>query len=130
MFNIFKKKEKKTSPPVIRELSSEEKAVLEDDIVSLKEFISNQTPTAEKYEELGLKQAELGDIEEAIISLENSLALKNSIGDGYKKLMSLYNQKRAESARNGDSSGIDYYMEKMDEMRQIARNLVVNRNEN
>ena len=47
---------------------------------------------------------------------------KQTIGDGYKKLMSLYNQKRADAARAGDDQrGIDYYMGKMDEMRQIAK---------
>ena len=57
--------------------------------------------------------------------LEKSIEIKRSIGEGYKKLMSLYNKKRAESARNGDDQGIDYYMGKMDEMRQIAKQVTI-----
>jgi uncharacterized membrane protein (DUF106 family) len=47
------------------------------------------------------------------------------MGDGYKKLMSLYNAKRAEAARNGDDTGIEKYMNKMDDMRQIAKKLTI-----
>ena len=54
-------------------------------------------------------------------NLEKSLEVLPSIGDGYKVLMSLYNKKRADSARSGDDNGIDYYMNKMDDMRQIAK---------
>ncbi len=60
--------------------------------------------------------------------LEQSLANQKSIGDGYKKLMHLYNKKRAEAARAGDDQGIDYYMGKMDEMRQIAKQVTITGN--
>jgi hypothetical protein len=60
--------------------------------------------------------------------LEKSLQAKKSIGDGYKKLMSLYNAQRAAAARNGDDAKIDYYMDKMEEMRQIAKQLTISGN--
>ena len=77
------------------------------------------------YEKLGLNYAQLEQIDAAIESLEKSLDYKLSIGDGYKNLMSLYNAKRAESARNGDDAGIDKYMGKMDDMRQIAKKVTI-----
>ena len=76
---------------------------------------------AKLFEQIGLDYADLDEIEQAISALENSLAHKESIGDGYKRLMSLYNRKRGEAARKGDDQGIDYYMGKMDDMRQIAK---------
>ncbi len=42
--------------------------------------------------------------------------------------MSLYNQKRSDAARAGDDQGIDYYMGKMDEMRQIAKQVTIKGN--
>ena len=125
MFNFFKKKEKKIAEPILSMLKEEEKSQLNQEIMLLQEKISTEDPNANYYEALGLKQATLGEIELAIASLEKSLSLEKSIGDGYKKLMNLYNTKRAESARNGDDAGIDYYMNKMDQMRQIAREMVV-----
>ena len=41
--------------------------------------------------------------------------------------MSLYNAKRAEAARNKDNDAIDYYMAKMDEMRNIAKKLTLSK---
>ncbi len=52
---------------------------------------------AKLYEKLGLNYAKLEEVDSAIESLEKSLDYKLSIGDGYKKLMSLYNAKRAGS---------------------------------
>lgn len=79
------------------------------------------------YEKIGLCYAELDDSDEAIASLEKSLETKLSMGDGYKKLMSLYNVKRAQAARSKDNDAIDYYMAKMDEMRNIAKKLTLSK---
>lgn len=130
MFGLFKKKEKKNLPEVEEiVLSEEEVEKLNQDIQNLtnKIALTENKELAQIYEQIGLKQAQLKEIDAAIESLEKSLAIKKSIDDGYKKLMSLYNTKRAESAKKGDDAGIDYYMGKMDEMRQIAREMVVNK---
>ena len=47
--------------------------------------------------------------------------------EGYKKLMMLYNAKRAEAAKNRDDAGIDYYMNKLDDMRNLAKKLTLSR---
>lgn len=44
-----------------------------------------------------------------------------SIGEGYKQLMAYYNQKRKEAAIDKDDELIEYYMNKLDEMRNIAK---------
>lgn len=131
MFNFFKKKPKAKvkSEPV---LSDDEKKSIEKKLLELMSDLK-KIPEEEKkekaifYEQVGLLQGKLNQVDEAINSLEKSLAYQLSIGDGYKKLMSLYNKKRAESARNGDDAGINYYMDKMDEMRQIAKKVTLSR---
>lgn len=126
MFGFFKKKTKEQQPEITI-LSEERKAEL-NVLISKKEQELTETTNTEElakiYEELGLAYAELKD-EQAIQLLEESLNHKLTMGDGYKQLMSLYNAKRAEAARNGDDAGIEKYMDKMDEMRQIAKKLTI-----
>lgn len=136
MFGFLKKnKEKQPAKPVQEEaqLSEAEQAQLKDQIERIKIQVKEleaadplqDAELAKLYESLGLACEKLSQVDEAIVALEKSLDLKLSIGDGYKKLMSLYNAKRAEAARNGDDQGIDKYMNKMDDMRQIAKKVTV-----
>ncbi len=129
MFGFFKKKKEATREVPV--LSMEECARLQQDIEQLNQEITNCTKSerqAELYEQVGLKYAELNESEMAISSLEESLTYKESIGEGYKRLLSLYNEKRGEAARNGDDEGIDYYMGKMDELRQLAKKVTLQGN--
>lgn len=132
MFNFFKKKKEKTSDKKEDVLTKEQLAKIDQTIEEKRKAIdkAEKTETAEKlaklYEKLGLAYAQKNG-DEAIPTLEKSLELKLSMGDGYKKLMSLYNEKRKEAARNGDDAGIDKYMNKMDEMRSVAKKLTVSK---
>jgi len=133
MFDFFKKKKPEEKQEIVIEITEEQKNELKEKIERLTIEVNELEATdpqqavelAATYEEIGLSQAELGEVDQAIGTLEKSLAVKLSIGDGYKKLMSLYNAKRAEAARNGDGDGIDKYMGKMDEMRQIAKKVTI-----
>lgn len=130
MFDFFNKKKKKTNDVRENTLSEEQLSNINQAIDTKKSEITKVEKTATKaeqaklYEELGLLYAQKND-DEAIPILEKSLERKLSMGDGYKKLMSLYNEKRKEAARNGDDAGIDKYMNKMDEMRSVAKKLTI-----
>lgn len=134
MFGFFKKKENEPKKRSIKEekiLSPEVTEKIQSEITQLNQEISTtqeKLKLAELYEQVGLKFSELYENDQAIQYLEKSLENKQTIGDGYKKLMSLYNQKRADAARAGDDQGIDYYMGKMDEMRQIAKQVTIKGN--
>lgn len=131
MFNFMKKK-KKENKVEKNKLSMEEIEELELKITNLN-FELKEVPEkdndkkADLYEQIGLIKAEIDQIDDAISALEKSLDYKLSIGDGYKKLMSLYNTKRAIAAKEGNDEGIDFYMDKMDEMRQIAKKVTLSR---
>ena len=134
MFGFFKKKENEPKKRSIKEekiLSPEAIEKIQSEITQLNQEISTtqeKHELAELYEQIGLKFSELYENDQAIQYLEKSLENKQTIGDGYKKLMSLYNQKRADAARAVDDQGIDYYMGKMDEMRQIAKQVTIKGN--
>ncbi|MHC5216206.1 tetratricopeptide repeat protein [Enterococcus sp. LJL128] len=134
MFDFFKRKKEKPQE------QTEKKALTEQELDRLKQLVEGKANEisritdkdsesrevlAELYEEQGLVLAEMEQLDEAIAALERSLELKLSIGDGYKKLMSLYNAKRAAAARRGDDAGIETYMQKMDDMRQIAKQVTI-----
>lgn len=134
MFNFFgKKKEKVQAVQEKIQLSDERISELRDVIETTTAEIKEIDPAdaninellASLYEKLGLAYAELGEDDQALVSLEKSLDYKLTIGDGYKKLMSIYNAKRAEAARNGSDAGIEEYMGKMDNMRQIAKKVTI-----
>lgn len=128
LFGLFKKRKKETiTQSEVIALTEDQIHEIRNDIKILQSKLPNQIDEshASIYEEIGLKYSEIGDSESAISFLEKSLELKLSMGDGYKKLLSLYNQKRAEAARNKDNNGIDYYMSKMDELRNIAKKLTI-----
>ncbi|WP_261028999.1 tetratricopeptide repeat protein [Streptococcus mitis] len=132
MFGFFKKKEPKQAEKPVGEvlLSEEERAKLLEKVEEEKSKLTSLTENkglAEAYERLGLLYGELGEVDQAIETLEKSLEAQLSMGDGYKKLMALYNAKRAEAAKNRDSEGIDYYMSKMDDMRNIAKKVTLSR---
>ncbi|MFR3684571.1 MAG: tetratricopeptide repeat protein, partial [Enterococcus sp.] len=99
MFGLFKKKKKPEKIEEKIELSIEEKERLTKENQQLMTQIAEleQADSAEVrdlaglYEKLGLNYAELDQVDSAIESLEKSLDYKLTIGDGYKKLMSLYN---------------------------------------
>lgn len=134
MFDLFKKKKSSPKAEIAeKSLSEAEKNELRASIEQLTIQIRELEPAdeathsslAEKYEELGLLYSELKEENPAIDALEKSLSYKNSIGKGYKKLMHLYNQKRAAAAKAGDGEAIDLWMSKMDEMRQIAKKVTI-----
>ena len=130
----FKKKKKEVPKEVPKEmtsLSEEECTRLQQEIKKFEQELASceeSEKQAKLFEQIGLDYGDLDEIEQAISALENSLAHKESIGDGYKRLMSLYNRTRGEAARKGDDQGIDYYMGKMDDMRQIAKKVTINGN--
>ena len=132
MFNWFKKQdtsnlEKNNNIPV---LSEEDINLLLNEIKNDYKLLGNVTSDREKasiFEHIGLTYAKINKFDDAIELLEKSMKCKLSMGDGYKKLLSLYNLKRAEAARNRDDAKIDYYMMKMDELRNIAKKLTLSK---
>lgn len=123
MFGFFKNKDQKEQNNIVQE-EKVDKDALEKRLSQVVEKLSSVTDDeelAKLYEEKGLIEADLDLVDEAIQSLEKSLDLKVSIGDGYKRLLNLYNKKRAQAAKSGDDDAINYYINKFDEMKAVAK---------
>lgn len=131
MFSFFKKNKQKVKEPkaeINASLTSEQIVEIEQSIQQLQQQIANSDDAkllAVLNEKTGMLYHQLERIDLAIEYLEISLQHKKSIGEGYKNLMSLYNLKRAEAATNGSMADIDYWMNKMDSMRNIAKQVTI-----
>lgn len=123
MFGFFKKKDQKEQKNVIQEEKVDKDALEKQlsQVVEKLSLVTDNEELAKLYEEKGLIEADLDIVDEAIQSLEKSLELKVSIGDGYKRLLNLYNKKRAQAAKSGDDEAINYYINKFDEMKAVAK---------
>lgn len=84
---------------------------------------SSDEEQATLYEAIGIAQFQLDNQTEAIESLEKSLAAHKSLGEGYKTLLRLYNKQRAEAAASGDEVKLTEYMQKIDELMQISKDI-------
>ena len=131
MFSFFKKNKQKVKEPkaeINASLTSEQIVEIEKSIQQLQQQIANSDDAkllAVLNEKTGMLYHQLERIDLAIEYLEISLQHKKSIGEGYKILMSLYNLKRAEAATNGSMADIDFWMNKMDSMRNIAKQVTI-----
>lgn len=132
MFDWFKSKKEKTEKEITEKtkesLTSPEelRELIKTDLQKI-ESTEDEVELAKLYEQVGIHYSELNLPDEAIEHLEKSQGYKPSMGEGYKKLMRLYNAKRAEAAKNRDDAGIDYYMNKLDDMRNLAKKLTLSR---
>ncbi|MEH7309006.1 tetratricopeptide repeat protein [Neobacillus drentensis] len=127
MFGFGKKKVKqpKRDAPEEIMLTEERKEELLSTI-SLKIEEVDQVAGEERakiFEEIGLAYQELGEEDQAIAAFENSISAKKSIGAGYKALLKLYNQKRAQAAKANDEELLQVYLRKMDQMMQISKDV-------
>ena len=112
MFDWFKSKKVKTENEITektkKSLTSPEelRKLIKTDLQKI-ESTEDEVELAKLYEQVGIHYSELNLPDEAIEYLEKSQGYKPSMGEGYKKLMMLYNAKRAEAAKNRDDAGID-----------------------
>lgn len=127
MFGFGKKKVKqpKREAPEEIVLTEERKEQLLRTISIKKEEVGQIAgeEQAKIFEEIGLAYQELGEEDQAIIAFENSISAKKSIGAGYKALLKLYNQKRAQAAKANDEELLQVYLRKMDQMMQISKDV-------
>jgi tetratricopeptide (TPR) repeat protein len=128
MFGFGKKKKVKepnreTTEAVVMTIERKEELLR---TISRKKEEVNQVGGEEQaklYEEMGLVFNELGDDDQAIDSLEKSIQVKKTLGEGYKTLLKLYNKKRAEAAKVNDDELLQMYLKKMDQMMQVSKDV-------
>lgn len=123
---LFHKKKRSEEPPKSDQEPVIDKAQLQQTISEKEQQLEGARDSdvrAALYEAIGLAQMQLDDQDAAIVALEKSLAARKSLGEAYKALLRLYNKKRAEAATNGDEAMLTHYMEEIDGLMQLSKDI-------
>ncbi|MFJ6413789.1 tetratricopeptide repeat protein [Terribacillus saccharophilus] len=129
MFGFGKKKDKKIKINAEQEeaaiLTQEDKAQILQSISAKKQEFdqSSEVKKAKILEEIGMAYVKLGEDDRAMESFEQSIQIEKTVGDGYKNLLRLYNKKRAEAAKANDDKSLQIYLNKMDQMMQVSKDV-------
>ncbi|PAD21414.1 tetratricopeptide repeat protein [Terribacillus saccharophilus] len=129
MFGFGKKKDKKIKKNAEQEeaaiLTQEDKEQILQSISAKKQEFdqSSEVKKAKILEEIGMAYVKLGDDDRAMESFEQSIQIEKTVGDGYKNLLRLYNKKRAEAAKANDDKSLQIYLNKMDQMMQVSKDV-------
>lgn len=74
--------------------------------------------------QIGALYYQAEELESAIKYYEESLSIKKEMGKSYTDLMSLYNKKRQQAAENKNDEQMNYYMQKVQEMMQMSKDML------
>lgn len=92
----------------------------------LKEELKNcdETKKVMLLNEIGGIYYKISDYDNAVIYYEESLNIEKTIGKAYTNLLNIYNIKRKEAAINKDDEKLQYYLNKIDDMMKISKDVV------
>ena len=124
MFLFGKKKEKKEKniEVNIKVNKDELSAEASEKIQELEELSGEQRVPL--LNQIGALYYQAEELESAIKYYEESLSIKKEMGKSYTDLMSLYNKKRQQAAENKNDEQMNYYMQKVQEMMQMSKDML------
>ncbi|MBS5865108.1 hypothetical protein ACUYFE_00315 [Olegusella massiliensis] len=122
MFRFRRKEKAAATPQVKEELAIDHDALVKqaDDLLAQAETSSTDA-LVDLYNRAGAAFDAAGELDKAIEVYELSFENKREMGPALKALQSLYNKKRQQLAKAGDSEGAMTYLGKMQEIMQVAK---------
>ena len=124
MFLFGKKKEKKEKNIEVNIKVNKDELIAEasEKIQELEELSGEQRVPL--LNQIGALYYQAEELESAIKYYEESLSIKKERGKSYTDLMSLYNKKRQQAAENKNDEQMNYYMQKVQEMMQMSKDML------
>lgn len=119
---MFFKRKAKIVDEVIEEVVVDRESV-EKEIELLSKKIE-QEASAEHYSRIASLYQSIDCVDEAIQYYEKSLESDKKLGKSYNELTRLYNIKRKEAAKNKDDKEIQFYMNKLDSLLQLSKDVI------
>ena len=119
MFLFGKKKEKKE-----KNIEVNIKVNKDELIAEASEKIQELEQRVPLLNQIGALYYQAEELESAIKYYEESLSIKKEMGKSYTDLMSLYNKKRQQAAENKNDEQMNYYMQKVQEMMQMSKDML------
>ena len=124
MFLFGKKKEKKEKNIEVNIKVNKDELIAEasEKIQELEELSGEQRVPL--LNQIGALYYQAEELESAIQYYEESLSIKKEMGKSYTDLMLLYNKKRQQAAENKNDEQMNYYMQKVQEMMQMSKDML------
>ena len=124
MFLFGKKKEKKEKNIEVNIKVNKDELIAEasEKIQELEELSGEQRVPL--LNQIGALYYQAEELESAIKYYEESLSIKKEMGKSYTDLMLLYNKKRQQAAENKNDEQMNYYMQKVQEMMQMSKDML------
>ncbi len=124
MFLFGKKKEKKEKNIEVNIKVDKDELIAEanEKIQELEGLYGDQRVPL--LNQIGALYYQAEELESAIKYYEESLSIKKEMGKSYTDLMSLYNKKRQQAAENKNDEQMNYYMQKVQEMMQMSKDML------
>ena len=124
MFLFGKKKEKKEKNIEVNIKVNKDELIAEasEKIQELEELSGEQRVPL--LNQIGALYYQAEELESAIKYYEESLSIGKEVGKSYTDLMSLYNKKRQQAAENKNDEQMNYYMQKVQEMMQMSKDML------
>lgn len=119
---MFFKRKAKIADEVIEEVVVDRESV-EKEIELLSKKIELEA-SAENYSSIASLYQSIDCVDEAIQYYEKSLESDKKLGKSYNELTRLYNIKRKEAAKNKDDKEIQFYMNKLDSLLQLSKDVI------
>ncbi|TDW16400.1 hypothetical protein EDD63_12427 [Breznakia blatticola] len=120
---FFKKKEKKKVEVRQEEVVEIDVEALTKEIEKLKSELSDDS-NGQAYADIAKQYELLKNYDDAINYYEKCLDIDKTLGANYNRLMSLYNVKRREAAESKDNDQIQYYLNKIDSLMQLSKDVI------
>lgn len=124
MFLFGKKKEKEISKATESE-KIDKKELYEQALKKIEELEKTDNDAkVSLLNEIGSLFYMSEEYDQAILYYEQSLEMKKQMGKSYTDLLSLYNKKRQQAAEAKDDAQIKYYMDKVQNMMQMSKDML------
>lgn len=130
MFSLGKKKKSKDKDMKSDQAASVNASVNKQELMDQAEVKEKELAAAKGaarvdiLNELGALYFQADELDKAITYYEESLESNKQMGKAYTDLMSLYNKKRQKAAEMKDDEQIKYYMDKVQGMMQMSKDMI------
>ncbi|MBM7541167.1 tetratricopeptide repeat protein [Amphibacillus cookii] len=123
--SFFKRKKQKQQPEAEEQQPVKKEHLLEQiDIYQNKLASSDQDDHVPLFNMLGSLYFELEDYDQAIHYYEQSIEQNKAMGKAFTDLVKLYNIKRKQASSENDRDGVQYYLQKSDELMKLTKDTI------
>ncbi|WP_017471386.1 tetratricopeptide repeat protein [Amphibacillus jilinensis] len=122
---FFKRKKQEQQPKTEEQQMVKKEDLLEEiEICQNKLASNNDEDHVPLFNRLGSLYFELEDYDQSIRYYEQSIEQNKVMGKAFTDLVKLYNIKRKQASSENDRDGVQYYLQKSDELMKLTKDTI------